>query len=127
MQSVLIVEDSHVLRRLLEVSLSPLGLDVHTATTITEAKRSVMALKPDVVLLDIGLPDGNGMDLLKWIREDNTLASVKVIMASGLANASDIEWALTTGASGFITKPYTPDEIRTAVSELLAGAERVSA
>jgi CheY-like chemotaxis protein len=126
-QSVLIIEDSHVLRRLLEVSLSPLGLDVHTATTITEGKRSVMGLKPDVVILDIGLPDGNGTELLTWIRQDNNLAKVKVVMASGLANNSDIEWALNAGASGFVTKPYTPDDIRHAVLELLAGADTLTA
>jgi DNA-binding NarL/FixJ family response regulator len=48
-------------------------------------------------------------------------------MASGLANNSDIEWALNAGASGFVTKPYTPDDIRHAVLELLAGAETVTA
>lgn len=127
MHSVLIIEDSHVLRRLLEVSLAPLGLDVHTATTITEGKRAVMGIKPDVVILDIGLPDGNGTELLTWIREDNNLSTVKVIMASGLANASDIEWAIKAGASAFLTKPYTPDEIRLAVGELLTGADTVHA
>ncbi len=124
MQSVLIIEDSHVLRRLLEVSLAPLGLDVHTATTITEGKRAVLAIKPDVVILDIGLPDGNGTELLTWIREDNNLLKVRVIMASGLANASDIEWALNAGASAFLTKPYTPDDIRSAVSGLLTETVR---
>lgn len=127
MHSVLIVEDSHVLRRLLEVSLAPLGLDVHTATTITEGRRSVAALKPDVVILDIGLPDGNGTELLTWIRDDEGFTGVQVIMASGLANASDIEWALNAGAAAFITKPYTPDEIRVAVTELLATSEKVTA
>ena len=86
-----------------------------------------MGLKPDVVILDIGLPDGNGTELLTWIREDNNLAKVKVVMASGLATNSDIEWALNAGASGFVTKPYTPDDIRHAVLELLAGAETLTA
>lgn len=123
MQSVLIVEDSYVLQRLLQVALAPLGLDVHTAGTITEAKLTVEVVKPDVVILDIGLPDGNGNDLLTWIRGEEKFENVNVVMASGLANQSDIDWAINAGASAFLVKPYSPDEIRSAVMTIITGSD----
>jgi len=126
-RSVLIVEDSYVLQRLLQVSLAPLGVDVHTAGTIAEAKLTVPVVKPSVVILDIGLPDGNGTELLTWLRADRLLDSVSVIMASGLANQSDVDWAIDAGASAFLTKPYSPDEIRGAVASLLAESEAMNA
>ena len=75
------------------------------------------------MILDIGLPDGNGNDLLTWIRGEEKFENVNVVMASGLANQSDIDWAINAGASAFLVKPYSPDEIRSAVMTIITGSD----
>lgn len=81
---VLIVEDDLGLAQLLELRLKKVGYGTACAHTLATARQIVRGQKPDVVLLDLLLPDGNGLDLLREMKTDVQLANVPVILASGL-------------------------------------------
>ncbi len=127
MTTVLVVDDSHVLRRLVEIALDPLGLDVHTAANAAEAQDKVESVIPDVVLLDVGLPDGDGLSVLRWIRRNPGYDHVAVVMASGYTSSEEIEEAIASGASGYLPKPFSPDDVRSAVLAVAHGESQVSA
>lgn len=70
MSSILIIEDEQSIRRSIEISLQKEGYEVKGAGTIGEAKRIIKGYTPEVVLCDINLPDGNGLDFIKSIRTE---------------------------------------------------------
>ena len=108
----LIVEDSSTLCAIYEAYLAGLGLEIQTATTLDDARASLSRLKPDFVLLDIELPDGNGLDLLSETGR-MTPAPVSVVMTG-----HGTEWAeraLDKGAADFLAKPFDSIRLRVTV------------
>lgn len=74
------------------------------ATTISEAKESLSVLKPDIILLDVYFPDGNGIDLIKWIRSENIDTDVLLITAA--KESASVEKALKLGIFDYLIKPF---------------------
>lgn len=126
MTKVLVVDDSHVLRRLVEIALEPLRLDVHTASCAADARDAVESFVPDVMLLDVGLPDGDGISVLKWVRRNPRYDGVSVVMASGYSSAEEVAQAEAEGAVGYLSKPYSPDDVRSIVMEFAPKADQTS-
>ena len=113
---LLIVDDQVPILQFLARTLEEQGYDVSTATTLTRCREMVPDEMPDLVLLDMMLPDGNGMDLLAELRTDYPHLAVILMTAYG-----DIETAvqaMRAGAHDFITKPYN-------LGQLLLSIERV--
>jgi CheY-like chemotaxis protein len=123
---VLVVDDSHVLRRLVEIGLEPLGLDVYTASSAADAKDVIESVVPDVVLLDVGLPDENGIGVLKWVRRNPLFDGVSVVMASGYSRTEEIDEATVEGAVGYLIKPYSLDDVRSVVLKFAPTSGRVT-
>ena len=73
--------------------------------------------KPDLVLLDVNLPQGNGIDFLRKIRQDDGLKNVVIIMSSGMALEEE---SIKAGAHAFLLKPYMPDTLINAIKHGLA-------
>ncbi len=71
-QKILVIDDDKAIRRLLTLSLQSSGFEISEASNIQEAIKKSISNIPDVVLLDLGLPDGNGLDFLKSFREWNS-------------------------------------------------------
>ena len=116
----LIVEDSSTLCAIYEAYLAGLGLEIHTATTLDDARASLSRLKPDFVLLDIELPDGNGLDLLSETGR-MTPAPVSVVMTG-----HGTEWAeraLDKGAADFLAKPFDSIRLRVTVQNAMRRKE----
>ncbi|MCB1246400.1 MAG: response regulator [Acidimicrobiia bacterium] len=126
MSTVLIVEDSPVLRRLLEVAMRQLDVETLTEMTAAGAREAIARSNPDVILLDIGLPDGSGMDVLAWTRSQPQFDDIQIVMASGVADAQGIDLALGSGACAFLVKPYSPEDVRTVVSQLITTSGQVA-
>lgn len=103
----LIVEDSTTLCAIYEAYLAGLGLEIHIATTLEEGKASLLRVKADFVLLDIELPDGNGLDLLAHAVQLDPVPVTVVMTGHGNEWA---ERALDRGAADFLAKPF--DSIR---------------
>jgi two-component system, OmpR family, KDP operon response regulator KdpE len=105
---VLIVEDEPALLRALRINLRARGFDVTTAATGREALAEARRRPPDVVLLDLGLPDVDGGEV---IRELRTWSAAPVIVLSGRAGSGDKIGALDAGADDYVTKPFDMEEL----------------
>ncbi len=80
----------------------------------------VREARPDVILLDLMMPGRTGLDTLAELRADAELAEIPVVMLTGRAQVADREAAEEAGATRFLTKPFSPDELGVIVSDLLA-------
>jgi two-component system, OmpR family, KDP operon response regulator KdpE len=105
---VLIVEDEPALLRALRINLRARGYDVGTVATGRDALAEARRRPPDVVLLDLGLPDLEGGDV---IRELRSWSRVPVIVLSGRAGSGDKIGALDAGADDYVTKPFDMEEL----------------
>jgi two-component system, OmpR family, KDP operon response regulator KdpE len=105
---VLIVEDEPALLRALRINLRARGYDVATAATGREALAEARHRPPDVVLLDLGLPDTDGGEV---IRELRAWSRAPVIVLSGRAGSGDKIGALDAGADDYVTKPFDMEEL----------------
>ena len=115
-QRALIVDDSEVLRRLIEMCLRPAGFDVATAASGAEALEAAAEFVPDLVILDIGLPDMTGWDVLAAMRAAPATAESKVMILSGFEDAHSE--AKRLGADAALVKPFRNDELRALAVDL---------
>jgi two-component system KDP operon response regulator KdpE len=105
---VLVIDDEAPIRRLLEIALSGLGWEVFEAASGFEGLEAVRGYKPDVVLLDLNLPDMKGSELLERLRG---WSSVPVIVVSVRDSESDIVQLLNAGADDYVVKPFYTNEL----------------
>ncbi len=109
---VLVVEDAQMLRQLYGHILREGGYIVFQASTIDQAKTLLTTEKPDVVLLDRVLPDGDGEDLCQWIKDSPTFGDTYVVMLSALRTSEDDRISgLEAGADDYIVKPVSKREL----------------
>ena len=113
---VLIIEDEGNIRHFVKTILATNGYQVIEAKTAAEGKMAFMSHSPDVVILDLGLPDGDGMDFLKLIRQD---FSTPIIVLSARTDEKDKVIALDSGANDYITKPFGTAELQARVRAAL--------
>ena len=113
---VLIIEDEGNIRHFVRTILTANGYQVIEAKTLTEGRMTFMSHSPDVVILDLGLPDGDGMDFLKMVRKE---FSTPVIVLSARTDERDKVQALDNGANDYITKPFGTAELQARVRAAL--------
>jgi two-component system KDP operon response regulator KdpE len=118
---VLVVDDEPQIVRALRINLSARGYDVSTAGSGREALRVAAAAKPDVVVLDLGLPDIDGTTVIEGLRG---WTSVPIIVLSARTDSGDKVSALDAGADDYVTKPFGMDEL---LARLRAAVRRASA
>ncbi len=129
-RTVLVVEDESAIADVVEMYLTQGGFNVRLATTGAEARRQFDDPTIDVVLLDLMLPDADGVDLFREIR---SRSSVPVIMVTARDAEADRVLGLELGADDYVTKPFSPRELVARVRTVLrrgqattpAAAERV--
>ncbi|MBM6622433.1 response regulator transcription factor [Micrococcaceae bacterium RIT802] len=114
--AVVVIEDDADVRNLLVAVLQQSGFDVSTASTGHEGVDLVREVGPDVVTLDVGLPDIDGHEVLRQIR---AATDCYVIMLTARAEETDTLMALQIGADDYLTKPFRPRELRARVAALL--------
>lgn len=118
---VLVVEDEPQMRRFLRASLTSHDYDLVEATTIAEARRLAVEHNPELVLLDLGLPDGDGIELAKELRG---WTSVPIIVLSARGREEDKVLALDAGADDYLTKPFGVNELLARMRVALRHARR---
>ncbi len=119
-QHVLVIEDSASVRRLIEVCLRVLGVDVRSANDGTSGLEAIHEERPDAVVLDIGLPGLDGWEVLRQLRDDPKTADLKVLVLTAHAQPEMADKAAKGGADSFMTKPFRPLDLRIQVEKLLA-------
>lgn len=105
---VLIVEDDSAVRNLIITTLETQNYKFHTATTGAEALLEAVSQKPDILLLDLGLPDMDGGEIIKKIR---SWSNMPIIVISARSEDKDKIEALDAGADDYLTKPFSIDEL----------------
>ena len=119
MRTVLIADDESSIRLLVHATIESEDYTVVEAADGTGAWNMIQKLKPALVLLDIHMPGRNGLDVLRLIRADASLAGTRVILLTSKAQESDIEAGLIAGADFYLTKPFSPLDLLTRVDEAL--------
>ncbi len=117
--TILIVDDDARGREVLQGLLSPEGHRLELAGGGVEALQKARALRPDVILLDIMMPDMDGFDVCKAVREDPLIREIPIILVTALDDRDSLLQGLEAGADEFITKPFNRLEMRTRVRSLL--------
>jgi len=105
---VLVIEDDREIRSLLQSSLSVEGFDVRTAVSLSEAAAMLRSSTPDLVLLDLGLPDGDGSDLVREIRRKDALP---ILIVTARHQEAEKVKLLDAGADDYLTKPFSVGEL----------------
>lgn len=117
----LIIEDEQFIRDIYKRQLEKAGVTVDGFGNGTEGLQSVSQNKYDIILLDIMLPDLNGLEILKQIKQNPASKNVPVIMLTNLGQDEIIKEGFTLGAQGyFIKASYTPDQIVQEVKNILS-------
>ncbi|WP_038247718.1 sigma-54-dependent transcriptional regulator [Ghiorsea bivora] len=114
---MLLVDDEEELRATLQETLELANYHVMTASNATRAKDAVDNGKFDVAILDIRLPDGSGLDLLKSFKESDP--DMGIILITGYSEVDSAVQAIELGADDFLKKPFEPDELLIRIQELL--------
>lgn len=121
---VLVVEDDEEIASLLEKYLARAGYRTTKASTGLAALAHIKRLQPDLIMLDIGLPDIDGFDLLTKVRGSST---VPVIFLSAMDDSTDKLLGLKLGADDYVTKPFNPQEVVARVGAVLKRTRGVAA
>ena len=116
-QKVLVIDDEPDIRELLEITLLRMGLDTATAGSVKEALLTIQSFQPDLCLTDMKLPDGTGLDIVRYIQREYAHVPVAVITAFG-SMESAVE-ALKAGAYDFVSKPVDLSKLRDLVQTAL--------
>ncbi len=116
MTHVLIVEDAPDAAELATAVMRSAGFDTSVAATAAAAKELTLALRPDVILLDLGLPDVDGTDLCRSLRD---FSDAYIVMLTSRDDEVDKVLGLKLGADDYVTKPYSPREVLARVEALL--------
>lgn len=127
MKTILIVEDSDATRQRFEDAITVGGVFELTGSvaTFAEAKQFIITTPPDILLTDLDLPDGNGVDLIKLINLPS-IATQLAIVISVFGDAHHVIEALKAGASGYLLKDDTCMSINDAISQMVDGGAPIS-
>ena len=118
---VLLIEDEKQIRRFVRAALEDEGCQVIEAETMAQGLIEAGSRKPDLLVLDLGLPDGNGVDLIRDLRG---WSDVPILILSARSQENDKIDALDAGADDYLTKPFAVGELRARVRALLRRSYR---
>jgi DNA-binding response OmpR family regulator len=120
LQSVLVVDDEPTARSMLRLILVRAGFEVREAKDGYEALEQVERIIPDVMLLDIMMPGMDGFTVCQILREQENTVDLPIIMLSARADPESVNTGLRVGATKYLTKPVTPDELTRHIREVLS-------
>jgi two-component system alkaline phosphatase synthesis response regulator PhoP len=118
-KKVLVVEDQASFREFLQVTLSKLGLEVTTALTGKIALNRAKEHAPDLILLDVMLPDTDGYEVCKSLREIAETTLTPIIFVSAVGSDKHIRKAMAAGATDYLVKPLGMDDVKALVDRYL--------
>lgn len=116
---VLVADDDVDIKDLVTFKLENAGYSVVAVSDGEDALRQVRELQPDLAVLDVMMPGLSGLDVLREIRTDESLAATKVILLTARARDVDVDAGFSTGADDYLTKPFSPRELVHRVGALI--------
>ena len=118
--TVLVAEDDEDILLLVATRLQRDGFDVVTARTGAEALELVRERRPQVAVLDIGMPPPDGLEVARRIRADAELSGTRLLLLTAKAQESDVRRGLEAGADAYVSKPFSPADLSARVQALLS-------
>jgi DNA-binding response OmpR family regulator len=119
---VLVVDDDAGMREVLETALATENLTVYTSTDGKDAVQKTLALKPDLILLDVNMPNLNGLTFCRAIRAGSQTKNIPVIIITGLTAQGRVEQCMAAGADDFLGKPFRVEELLIRIRAMLQTA-----
>jgi two-component system chemotaxis response regulator CheY len=120
MKRLLIVDDSKLMRDMVAACLRPLGkVDFEFATSGLEAIERLALAGFDLIVLDLNMPDLGGLEVIEFVRAQDQLRTLPILIVTTRGDAENKTRLLAAGASGFLAKPFAPEQILEAVRGLL--------
>lgn len=121
---ILVAEDDVMIRKIIGEILEE-HYELEYAEDGSKAVEIALDYKPDLILLDIMMPEKNGFDVCRELREDQSLQKAIIIMVTALSDKDSEKMGLKAGADDFITKPFNPIELRTKVQLMFRLRDRL--
>ncbi len=124
--NILIVDDSSPMRAVIKKVIKASGFDIgefHEAGSGKEALQVLDDQWLDVVLSDYNMPEMNGLEMLQKMKQNEMMKDIPVIMVTTEGSSERVDEFMQTGASAYIKKPFTPEQIRTQLQQLLGVPE----
>ncbi|NML56623.1 response regulator transcription factor [Chryseobacterium cheonjiense] len=118
MKKIIIADDEHKILMSLEYSFRKNGYDVYIARDGTEVLEFLKTMVPEVILLDIMMPNLDGYSTLEIIKQDERLKDTKVIFLSAKNNPRDIEKGMEMGADAYVIKPYSIKKLMQQIEDM---------
>ena len=118
-EKILIVEDEADVLELVRYNLEKNGYQTEGAMTGTEAVQKAQSISPDLILLDLMLPEIDGLEVCKLVKKDPKISSIPIIMLTAKGTEADIVAGLEMGADDYITKPFSPRVLMARVKAVL--------
>lgn len=119
MLTVLVADDSQTVRAMVSSLLRKSDFAVLEASNGREAKALIQQKHPDLVLTDVVMPEMNGYELCRWIKQDETCGNVPVIFCSIKGEDFDKHWGMKQGGDAYISKPFQPEILLNTIRKLL--------
>lgn len=123
---ILVADDEKDIRRLISFVLQKNGYNVVEAVNGAQAIQIAKTENPDIVLLDVMMPQVDGFEVCRQLRSNPATNKTPILMLSAKSQSSDIMDALLLGAAYYLVKPFTPKDLLEKVSELAKGVEIVN-
>jgi DNA-binding response OmpR family regulator len=118
-KTVLIADDEPSMRLLVHATIESDDYTVYEASDGDQAWAMIQRYRPSLVLLDVQMPGMSGLQVLRSIKSDESMAAIHVILLTAKAQEADIEAGLIAGADYYLTKPFSPLDLLTRVEEAL--------
>ena len=123
-RKILVADDNANIRKVVKMGFESLGYTVITAEDGRVALEKIRAERPDLVILDVMMPEKSGYDVCAEMKADAELRTIPVVMLTAKNLEEDQYWGRELGADEYITKPYDPEELERAVEKIFALRER---
>jgi DNA-binding response OmpR family regulator len=125
-KKVLVIDDEPAMHKLLKVILEGDGFELVGPEEHGEAGDSINGKQPDLIILDIMMPEVDGFDILEGLKRDEHTKRIPVIVLSVRNMEEDIEKAISMGADLYLTKPFEPSGLLDAIHSVLSSADSVN-
>lgn len=123
-KKILAIDDDASICEFYETGLATLGYDVACAPNASKAKAALAARKPDLILMDIMMPDQDGISLTRELRAAPATSDIPIVVVSGLADAGTLNDALLFGAVDYVVKPIDLEALGAKIERTFAAIER---
>ncbi|TVR20513.1 MAG: response regulator [Anaerolineaceae bacterium] len=119
MANILVAEDERDIRDLIHFTLTFAGHDVTTVANGAEAVAKAQEIQPDLIMMDVRMPQLTGYEACQQIKQIDALKDVPVVFLTAKGQDEEISMGLESGATAYILKPFAPDELSQRVNEIL--------